>query len=189
MSAEAAFDYDDLLGDQKSAWRSRLIWLGAITVLLVAAAAGIWWEFMRGGTSTVATTQTATVSMGDVTKSVSTSGTVAAQSTSNLNFTTSGTGSSRITKVNVTLGQQVKQGDVLAELDSTDAQSALASAKLGLGTAQAKLDQVLQGGTTSSLASADQSVTQSQSSYDKAVRALQDLQKPAALPRQCWILR
>ena len=126
MATETAFDYDDMLGDETSAWRSRLIWLTALAVLLIAVATGVWWEFMRGGSAATATEQTATVTMGDVTKSVSTSGTVAAQSTTNLNFTTSSAGSARITKVNVTLGQQVKQGDVLAELDSTDAQSALA---------------------------------------------------------------
>ncbi len=178
MARESAFDYDDLL-ESGGAWRSRLIWLGAIALLVAVAATAVWWEFMRGGGSTATTVQTATVSLGNVTKSVSTSGTVAAQSTSNLNFTTTGSGSSRITKVNVTLGQQVKQGDVLAELDSTDALSALASAKLSLGTAQSKLDQLLQGGTASALASADQGVLQAQASYDKAQRALQDLQKPA----------
>lgn len=179
MATEAAFDYDDLLGSAGNAWRTRLIWLAVLGLLIAAVATGVWWEFLRGGSAATAAVQTATVSLGDVTKSVSTSGTVAAQSTSNLNFTSTGTGSSRITKVNVTLGQQVKQGDVLAELDSTDAQSALASAKLSLGTAQSKLDQLLQGGTASALASADQSVQQAQAGYDKAVRVMQDLQQAA----------
>jgi len=179
MATDAAFNYDDLLEGTGGSWRSRLIWLAVLGTLVAAIATGAWWEFLRGGSGATTTVQTATVSLGDVTKSVSTSGTVAAQSTSNLNFTTTGTGSSRITKVNVTLGQQVKQGDVLAELDATDAQSALVSAKLGLGTAQSKLNQLLQGGTASTLASADQSVQQSQANYDKAVRAMQDLQKPA----------
>jgi HlyD family secretion protein len=178
-TTEAPFNYDDLLEGTGGSWRSRLIWLALLGTLVVAVATGAWWEFLRGGSAATATIQTATVSLGNVTKSVSTSGTVAAQSTSNLNFTTTGAGSSRITKVNVTLGQQVKQGDVLAELDATDAQSALVSAKLGLATAQSKLNQLLQGGTASALASADQSLQQSQANYDKAVRALQDLQKPA----------
>ena len=176
---EAAFDYDDLLGGSENAWRSRLIWLGALGVLIAAVATGVWFEFMRGGSAASAQAQTATVSIGNVTKSVSTSGTVAAKSSTNLNFTTTGTGSSRITKVDVTLGQKVKQGDVLMELDPTNTQSALDSAQLSLSIQQSKLTALLQGGTASTLASADQSVVQAQGNYDSAVRALQTLQTPA----------
>jgi HlyD family secretion protein len=176
---EATFDYDDLMEGTGGGWRQRLIWIGVLTVLLAAVATGVWWEFLRGGSAATAAVQTATVSMGNVTKTVSTSGTVAAQSTTNLNFTTTGTGSSRITKVDVALGQKVKQGDVLMELDPTDAQTALDSAKLSLSIQQSKLEALLQGGTASTLASADQSVQQAQATYDKAVRALQDLQVPA----------
>jgi len=178
MATEAAFDYDDLLGDEASGWRSRIIWLVALGVLLLAVATGVWWQFLRGGSATTAAVQTATVSTGDVTKTVSTNGTVAAKSTTNLNFTTTGTGSSRITKVDVTLGQKVKQGDVLMELDPTNAQTALDSAKLSLSIQQSKLSVLLRGATGSALASADQSVQQSQASYDQAVRALNTLQQP-----------
>ena len=176
---EATFDYDDLMEAARGGWRQRLIWIGVLTALLAAVATGVWWEFLRGGSAATATVQTATVSMGDVTKTVSTSGTVDAQSTTNLNFTTTGTGSSRITKVDVALGQKVKQGDVLMELDPTDAQTSLDSAKLSLSIQQSKLKALLQGGTASTLASADQSVQQAQATYDKAVRSLQDLQVSA----------
>ncbi len=179
MATDAAFDYDDLMGSAGNAWRSRLTWLALLGVLIAAVATGVWWQFLRGGGTATVAVQTATVSVGNVTKTVSTSGTVAAQSTTNLNFTNTGTASARITKVDVKLGQQVKQGDVLAEIDATDAQTALNSAKLSLATQQSKLDQLLQGGTASALASADQSVQQAQANYDKAVRAMHDLQAPA----------
>jgi HlyD family secretion protein len=179
MATDAAFDYDDLMGSAGSAWRTRLMWLAALGLLVAAVATGVWWEFLRGGGTATVAVQTATVSRGDVTKSVSTNGTVAAKSSTNLNFTTTGTASSRITKVDVTLGQQVKQGDVLMELDPTGAQTALDSAKLSLSIQQSKLNVLLQGSTGSALASADQSVQQAQAAYDSAVRALGDLQVPA----------
>jgi len=116
--------------------------------------------------------QTAKVETGSIAKTVSTTGTVAAQSTTNLSFDQSG----RVTAVNVKLGQEVKQGDVLAELDSTSLQRSLSTAQVGLSSAQTRLKQLLKGSTASELASADQSLVQAQASYDEAVRALQDLQ-------------
>ncbi len=167
-------NYDDLLDEPEHPWRNRLIMLGVFAALVAIAAYALWAMVLRGEGSTAVQEQTATVTRGDITKSVSTSGTVAAQSTTNLNFGTSG----RVTKVYATLGRQVKQGDALAEIDSTDAQSALASARLSLASAQSKLDQLLQGSTASTLASADQSLRQAQANYGKAVRSLDDLQKP-----------
>lgn len=172
--SEVRIGYDDLFDEPASAWRNRLIVVAVIASLVAAGAYMLWSMVLRDGESTALPEQTATVTLGAITKSVSTSGTVAAQSTSNLNFETSG----RVTKVFATLGQQVKQGDVLAEIDATSPQSALTSAKLSLASAQSKLEQVLGGSTASALASADQGVQQAQGNYDKAVRAMQTLQDP-----------
>jgi HlyD family secretion protein len=78
--------------------------------------------------------------------------------------------------VNVTLGQEVKQGDVLAEIEpDEDLGSALISAEVNLDSAQAKLDELLESPTESDLASADQSLLQAQTNYDQAESALEDL--------------
>jgi HlyD family secretion protein len=174
MQEASSINYEDLLNE--SGRRGRTAIIAAVVAALALAGVGylVWTLFFSGGSAATAQAQTATVSRGNVTKSVSTSGTVAAEQTSNLNFSTSG----RVTKVDVTLGQAVKQGDVLAEIDPADAQSALQSAQLSLASAQSKLDQLLQGSTASELASADQSVTQAQANYDKAVRAYNALQDP-----------
>lgn len=176
MQDASSLNYEELLNP--AGHRGRGVIIGAIVAALVLAGAGylVWAMFFSGGSTATAQTQTATVTRGSITKTVSTSGTVAADQTSNLNFSTSG----RVTKVDVTLGQAVKQGDVLAEIDPTDAQSALQSAQSSLASAQSKLDELLQGSTASELAAADESVTQAQASYDKAVRTLNDLQAPAA---------
>jgi multidrug resistance efflux pump len=103
--------------------------------------------------------------------SVSTSATTSSQSTANLSFSASG----RVTAVNVKISQEVKQGAVLAEVQSDSLQNAVSTAQINLANAQAKLNTLLQGSTASQLTSADQSVIQAQASYDQAVRDLQDL--------------
>ena len=173
--SDTAFDYGDLLGDAGGGWKRRLLWL---TFLGVAGAAALvsWYFFFRsgGGGETAVESTTAQVALGSIAKSISTSGTVAAKQTSDLSFE----GSGEVTQVHVTMGQQVKAGDVLAEIDPADAQRALDTARVGLQVAQAKLDDLLDGASAADLASADQSVAAAQSSYDKAVRAMEDLLEP-----------
>ena len=112
---------------------------------------------------------------GNVTKSVSTSGTVAAQSTSNLGFEISG----RVTKVNVTLGQQVKKGRC-ARGDRFDRHAERAGVREArLSTAQAKLNTTASRRHCVRAAPADQSLQQAEANYSKAVRALETLQQPA----------
>ena len=83
-----------------------------------------------------------------------------------------------MTAVNVKLGQQVAAGDVLAEVDTTDLKSALATAQANLRTAQIRLHQLQQGATTADLATADQAVAQAQAAYDKANNDLATLTGP-----------
>ena len=170
--SEPADDYGDLLEGGEHRWRKRLIGLAALAVVVAAGAYALWAMVLSGGGSATAAVQTAKVETGSISKTVSTTGTVAAQSTTSLSFSQSG----KVTAVNVRLGQEVKQGDVLAEIDSTSLQQALTTAQVGLSSSQTRLNQLLEGSTASALASADQSLVQAQAAYDEAVRALQDLQ-------------
>ena len=170
--SEPPNDYADLLEGGEHRWRSRLVWLAALLLAVVGGAYALWAMVLSGGGQATAAVQTATVERGSISTTVSTTGTVAAQSTTSLSFDQSG----RITAVNVKLGQEVKQGDVLAELDSTSLQRSLSTAQVGLSSAQTRLNQLLEGSTQSELASADQSLVQAQASYSEAVRALQDLE-------------
>jgi HlyD family secretion protein len=173
--ADIALEYDDLLDAGGASWRRRLIAAGAAILIAAIAAYFAWNHWMNGGTSAAPPVFTeATVGSGNVTKTISTSGTVSASATSNLNFATA----EKVTKVNVVVGQAVKQGDVLAEVDATDAQNALRTAQASLASANANLQQTLAGSTASQLASADQSVVQAQTSYTNAANALQTLKDP-----------
>ena len=169
--SEAQNEYDDLLDGTDHPWRKRLIALAVLAALVAAGAYALWATLLGGGGSTAAEIQTATVQRGSISQTLSTTGVTVAQSTADLSFGQSGT----VSAVNVTLGQEVKQGDVLAEITSDDLQSAVTTAELNLASAEAKLDDLLAGPTKSESASADQSVMQAQAALDKAERALQDL--------------
>jgi HlyD family secretion protein len=167
-------EYDDLLESNGHRWRRRLIALAVLAVLVAAGLFVLWTTVFNGGGSSTAAVQTAKVQRGNISKTVSTSATTLAQSTANLSFGQSG----KVTAVNVKLGQEVKQGDVLAEIQSDSLQNAVTTAQINLTNAQVKLNTLLQGSTASQLTAADQSVVQAQANYDEAVQALQDLSNP-----------
>jgi HlyD family secretion protein len=168
----AVDDYDDLLDGGNHRWRRRLILAALVAALAVAGAFALWAMVLRGGGSVESAVQTAKVQRGSIMKTISTSATTASQSTANLSFGTSG----KVTAVNVVVGQEVKQGDVLAEVEATTLQDAVTRAQVNLSSAQTKLSQLLEGSTTAELASANQSVIQAEASLDKANNAaLQDL--------------
>jgi HlyD family secretion protein len=169
--SETVNGYEDLLDDVEHRWRNRLIGLAVLGALLAGGAYALWAMVLGGGGSSAAEIQTATVQRGSISQTFSTTGTAVAQSTADLSFGQSGT----VSAVNVTLGQKVKQGDVLAEIEPDELQSAVTTAELNLASAQAKLDTLLAGPTTSELASADQSLLQAQANLVQANRALQDL--------------
>ncbi len=171
---DRAEDYDDFLEDDRPHWRRRLIVLATLLIVAVVGAVALWATVFRGGGTTAAQTQTTKVTLGTISKTISTSATTLAQSTANLSFGQSG----KVTAVNVKLGQQVKQNDVLAEMQSDSLQNAVSSAQVNLANAQAKLNTLLQGSTASQLTAVDQSVVQAQATYDQAVQALQDLSNP-----------
>ncbi len=168
---DRAEDYDDFLEEGRPHWRRRLIVLTTLLIVAVVGAVALWATVFRGGGTTAAQTQTTKVTLGTISKTISTSATTLAQSTANLSFGASG----KVTAVNVKLGQAVKQGDVLAEIEADSLQNSVTNAQVSLANAQAKLNTLLQGSTASQLTSADQSVVQAQVSYDQAVQALQDL--------------
>ena len=74
---------------------------------------------------------------------VSSTGNVTAPNNVNVNFGTSGT----LTEVDVKVGQTVKQGQVLARVDSTAAKASYDSANAQLASAQANLTELQQGVT------------------------------------------
>ncbi len=142
--------------------------------------------------------QVAAVQRGTVASTVSSTGSVVATKQAKLGFNTSG----RIRDVDVAVGDQVKAGQVLAnlvadsvqvKLDQARSQLAVAQVKLQQMTesatpeelaaaqasydaAKAKLDQVRAGATAADVQAAQASVAQAQASFDQASTKLQAAQ-------------
>ena len=119
-------------------------WLIVPLVLVIIAGIVFWWLPSRLAPAT--TTTTTTVSQGNLTISVSGSGAVAAARSVDLPFQQSGT----VTSVNVKVGDQVKAGQTLAQIDPADLQLALQQAQASLKAAQASYDQTRTGTATES---------------------------------------
>ncbi len=93
------------------------IWIISI-IALIAIAGGYFYYSKVSSKSTIlnsSQTQTAVVRRGDLTVSASGSGTLIVNSDASFGFATSG----QVTKVNVKVGDQVQEGQVLAQLDDT----------------------------------------------------------------------
>ena len=124
-------------------------WPGRIAALALAGvvAGGVIFVARAQQPAAKPELRTTTVTKGNVTQTVSVSGSVAAQGQAKLAFKTGG----RISEIYVGVGQAVSAGQSLAKLDTADLETALATAQQNLANAQA--------------------------SYQKAVLAAQDTQK------------
>lgn len=122
--------------------------------------------------ASTATTSPRTVAAarGTVRSAVSGTGTVVPAAQQNLSFGVAGT----LTEIDVKVGDQVKQGQVLAKLDRTTFQTALDQANNNLTTAQATLNNTLN----------SNAVVQAQHSLANAQQSLSDAQAQVNLTNQ-----
>ncbi|MHB1006631.1 MAG: efflux RND transporter periplasmic adaptor subunit [Chloroflexota bacterium] len=105
-----------------------------------------------------------TVARGTVTSSVAASGSVVTTKQTKLSFTTGG----KLSSLSVNVGDSVKAGQTLAELDTTSLQIKLEQANSSLRVAQTKLEQLQASPKNADVAAA-------QASYASAVAKLGDL--------------
>jgi multidrug efflux pump subunit AcrA (membrane-fusion protein) len=116
----------------------------AILLVLCGIAVGVAVGVIGPASAEQAPAATAPAGRGTVQKTVTGSGSLAASSTANLNFQTSGT----ISRVYVHAGEQVKKGQLLATLDDTDARASVSEAQANLDSAQASLHSAKVGSTS-----------------------------------------
>src|SRR5713101_7928168 len=116
--------------------------IAIIVVLLLAAAAGYYiYTNNNRASAAITNVQTAVVTRGSLIATVNSAGPVAARDQVMLNFGQSGT----VKQLYVQVGDRVKQGQVLAELDATDLQLSLAASQVAVNQQQAKYDQTRAG--------------------------------------------
>lgn len=176
----AAINLDDDLSIEESPWRGRIITLLLVIAVGAAIAAGLYFFYFNESTPVTRPTDDVPVKRATINQTLIISGTADAQLNSNLIFQSAG----KVAFVNVHTGDLVRQGDVLASLESDDLSNAVASAQANQRAAQLKLDQLLSGSTNAELAAADQAVASSEAALVKARNDYQDLlngAKPADL--------
>ncbi|WP_439327523.1 efflux RND transporter periplasmic adaptor subunit [Lonepinella sp. BR2357] len=105
-----------------------------IAVIILALGAAAWFYFKADQGSQV-TYLTETVSRGNLQKSVIASGTVRSYNRVEVGAQVSG----KIEKIHVSLGQEVKEGDLIAEIDSKTQVNSLNTAQAQLSSYQAQL--------------------------------------------------
>lgn len=132
------------------------VWVaGAITVLLAACT--------PPGAANLATQRTATITRGTLTASVNATGNIQPEATVKLSFSQPGT----VAQVTTKTGDMVKQGDVLALLDSADLELSLAQARTVFASATAGYSRTLEAPRQADIDAAQAALNAAYASYNK----------------------
>ncbi|HEX3807313.1 MAG TPA: biotin/lipoyl-binding protein [Gaiellaceae bacterium] len=114
-----------------------------LVAVLAAVVVGGYFALRTTPASSTGAVQTAPVARGVVLSSVSATGTIQPASQVGVDFYASG----ELTSIDVKVGQEVAEGQVLGKLDSTDATAAVEQAQANLASANANLTETLAGET------------------------------------------
>ena len=137
------------------------IWLIIATVVLAVVVFVVISE-VRARANAASSYQTTTIERGTLTATIGATGNVRASQTAIINWQTSGT----VDTINVSVGDRVLAGDVLASLASTSLAQNVVLAQADLVTAQRNLDSVLQSSTQR--AQAQLNLVNAQKSFNSA---------------------
>ena len=147
--------------------KKRYLSLAIIVVLVVGAVAGAYLRFasQRVAAQSASDLPMATVQRGTLAATVNAAGNIAPAQEVTLNFQQTGT----VSKINVQVGDQVKTGQVLAELDNGGLTLQLQNAQIDLKNAQDKLVQAKNPSTQQDIANAQAALDSAKASYNKLV--------------------
>jgi len=133
-----------------------LIGLLLLTGIILGGFCGFTeWYVDDGSVDSVPTFDRVTVERGNIARTATTSGTATARESAELNFGSSGV----VETVEVELGDQVDEGDVLATLDNRDAQNGLIIAQNNLLEAELRLSQLLEAPSEAVLSEAEKTIS------------------------------
>ncbi|MCL4506134.1 MAG: HlyD family efflux transporter periplasmic adaptor subunit [Chloroflexi bacterium] len=134
-------------------------YIGAVLgAMLLAACSGPF-----GSGQSAQPERSATLQNGTLMATVSATGAIQAETEVRLVFQTTG----RVTEVNVMKGDVVRKGDVLARLDTTDLQAALAQAQAGLIIASAAYSRTVEGPRAADITAAQSALNTAYANYSK----------------------
>ena len=148
-------------------------------VLIVLAVFGGGYLYLRAQSTAQASQQTnyqtATVSTGSISQSVSSTGNVRSSQSAEVDWQTSG----QVSSFDLQVGQSVQAGKVLAKLDFNTVSASVLNAQQTLLDAEKNLETMQQ--STLTISQAEQALANAQDSYKKA----QDALERAARHDQC----
>ncbi len=167
------------LGNGDRSRRKLVGYVALILVVAIAATIAFYSIYQSPSAASTGVARTVTVTRGTVQSSVSASGNTSAVTSADEDFDNSGT----LTAVNVAVGDKVTAGQVLATIDSTQAEANLQSAQASLAGAQTTLAHDQAGGTPAqqaqnqaTLVSAQQQLTSDQNQLTSDQTSLQTAQ-------------
>jgi len=153
---------------RRNAWlsgtRAWMIGLGLVAVLLV----GLIARDTVFAQPAAATIRTATADRGTVTSVVSGTGSLVPAGRMNVNFKVAGT----LTEIDAKVGDKVTTGAVLARIDSSTQQAALAQAQATLASAQANLQSTQSPLTAAQVAQLQHQLSAAQQNYNDTVASV-----------------
>jgi len=147
-----------------SGTRAWMIGLGLVAVLLV----GLIARDTVFAQPAAATIRTATADRGTVTSVVSGTGSLVPAGRMNVNFKVAGT----LTEIDAKVGDKVATGAVLARIDSSTQQAALAQAQASLASAQANLQSTQSPLTAAQVAQLQHQLSAAQQNYNDTVASV-----------------
>jgi len=161
--------HESLTRTKKKSWYKR--WYFWVIIAVVLIGGGLVKAMFFSAPKTTYTTEK--VQRTDVKQMVSVTGQVSSDDNISLNFSIAGT----LARVNAKVGDQVKLGQVLAELDSKDQAIAVQQAQAALGLAQANLNQKIVGATPEDIAISRATLNQTKIDLTKAQNDYTTLQQ------------
>lgn len=156
------------------------IFIWAVPVLIVIAIV-LWFITTRNDSKS--TVVTATVSRGNLVQSVEASGSVSSADELNLSFKTQGT----IRAINVTIGDRVLRGQVLASIAEPALSAQVDRAHAVLESAQADLDELLAGATSQEISVSKKKVEKARVDLEAAHTAVTNSRSTQEQTREVYL--
>jgi pyruvate/2-oxoglutarate dehydrogenase complex dihydrolipoamide acyltransferase (E2) component len=152
--------------------RSLIVLLGLLCIAAIVVAIT---TVGQASSATAQSRRTATAGQGVVQQTVSGSGSLKPAANVSVNFASSGT----LTGVLVSVGDKVKAGQLLAEVNPSSAQSSLRSAEISLSTAQASYQDAVKGLTPAEGRQAEIGASQAKAAVSSSQQTLRQDQQTA----------
>jgi len=163
---------EEELTPEKPRGKSKRKWWVLLGIVVVVAAVIVTVVATRPSSAPTTTTRTQEMpaQMTTIQTTVAASGTIDPAQRADLSFSSSGT----VTKVRVTVGDQVTAGQALASIDLTDLKSAVDAAKSAVDAAQTDYNSAVKAGGSTKIAAAKSTLKSKQNDLTNARTALAD---------------